>query len=176
MKMRYLKYAIIAVAVGFLYISCAPNFSGDSSPLVGKPANEFSLQTIDGHTVRPSDYKGSVVVLDFWATWCGPCQQSLPNLNRLSNDAGLAKRGLKVLAVNSREPVATVRSFLDQNHYTLAVALDSDGSAEQAYQIDGLPTTVIIGRDGKIKKMFVGFDPDKGEAELLASIHQALAE
>jgi peroxiredoxin len=175
-KIRYLKIAMIVVAVGLLYISCAPNFSGDSSPLVGKAAQDFSLKTVDGRTVKPSDYKGGVVVLDFWATWCGPCQESLPNLNRLSNDADLAKRGLRVLAVDSREPVETVKAFLDQNHYTLPVALDNDGSTEKAYGVEGLPTTVVIGRDGVVRNIFVGFAPATSETELSAAIKKALAE
>jgi peroxiredoxin len=172
----YVKIAMFAVAIGLVYISCAPDFSGSSSPLVGKPATDFSLQSVDGRTVKYSDFKGSVVVLDFWATWCPPCRESLPNLNRLSNDPALAKRGLKVLAVDSGETIDTVRSFLDANHYSLPVALDTDGSTGRLYRVDGFPTTVLIGRDGLVKNVFVGFAPEVSEKELSSAINKALAE
>jgi peroxiredoxin len=144
--------------------------------LIGKVAPDFSLQSLDNQPVKLSSLKGSVVVVDFWATWCPPCRESLPNLNRMSNDAALAGRGLKVLAVNSQEPADTVKTFVEQNHYSFPVALDSDGSAERLYDVTGLPTTVVIGRDGNIRKMFVGFDPATTESELSSAVEKALAE
>ena len=170
---KYLVLALISVAV---YVSCAPNGGGEASNLLNKPAKDFSLQTIDGGSVKVSDYKGNVLVIDFWATWCPPCRQSLPNLDRLSNDPALAKRGLKVLAVNSQEAPATIKDFLNTNHYTFPVALDTDGAAERLYDVSGLPTTLLVGRDGAVKKLWVGFDPASTEAELSTAIESALSK
>src|SRR3954464_14099976 len=76
----------------------------DTTALEGKPAPEFALQTVDGNQVELSKLKGSVVLLDFWATWCGPCKVELPHTQQFSADKDLAAKGLKVFAVNQREP------------------------------------------------------------------------
>jgi thiol-disulfide isomerase/thioredoxin len=150
--------------------------SEDGSGMVGKPAEDFSLQTIDGHQQKLSDLKGSVVIVDFWATWCPPCRESLPNLNRLGSDPALSGRGLKVLAVYSQESGEVVKNFLDTNHYTMPVLLDSHGDAERAYDVSGLPTTIIVGRDGVVKWATVGFDPQTTESQLSAAVEKALSE
>jgi thiol-disulfide isomerase/thioredoxin len=125
--------------------------------------------------VQLSSLKGSVVVLDFWATWCGPCKASLPNLAKVSSDPALAARGLKVIAVNCRDPQDTTQQYIDQNHLPLTVALDLDGSAEDAYKVDGIPATIVIGRDGTIQHAIVGFGGQSTEDELNAAIEKALA-
>ena len=134
--------------------------SGDPNRLVGKPAPGFSLGTVNGPQVELQDQKGKVVLLDFWATWCGPCQESLPHTQKLSADKDLADRGLIVWAVNDAEDKDTVDKFLTQNDYTLNVPLDSNGSVMSDYDVRGIPTLVIIGRDQTVKSVFVGYDPN----------------
>jgi peroxiredoxin len=175
MRYRPLVTRAAVLAICLWIISCTQTNSEDSN-LTGKPATEFSLSSLDQETVKLSDFKGKVVVVDFWATWCPPCRESLPNLNRLSGDATLAARGLKVLAVNSQESADAVKTFLQANHYTLPVLLDTDGSAEHAYSVTGLPTTLVVGRDGTIKYASVGFDETNGEKALNDAVDKALAE
>ena len=139
-----------------------------------KPAPDLSLKTIDNQNIKLSDLKGKVVVLDFWATWCPPCRESLPNLAKLSADSSLANRGLKVIAIHASQGADKAKGYVEDNHLPLTVALDLDGSAEQTYKVDGIPTTIVIGRDGTIQHTIVGFGGKETEDELNAAIEKAL--
>jgi thiol-disulfide isomerase/thioredoxin len=145
----------------------------DTLSLIGEPAPDFNLPSLDDTSVRLADFKGSVVVLDFWATWCPPCRKSLPHLQRLSQDAALQKKGLKVLAVNLKEPKDQVAEFQKQNGYNIPVALDGNGATAKKYLVQGIPTTVIIDAAGLIKGTFVGFGADS-EKQLDAAINAVL--
>src|SRR3954451_4215409 len=81
----------------------APPATPDTTTLMGKPAPEFSLATLDKHEVKLADAKGKVVMLDFWATWCPPCRASLPHVQKLATDEALHKKGLVVWVVNDKE-------------------------------------------------------------------------
>jgi peroxiredoxin len=124
----------------------------------GQTAPDFSLTSLSGKEVKLSDLKGQVVVLDFWASWCPPCRESLPHLGKLY---GQNQDGVKVLAVNMGEDADAAKSFVQsQNLNDLTVLLDKDKSVAQKYGISSIPTTVIIGPDGKVQRTFVGLGPD----------------
>jgi thiol-disulfide isomerase/thioredoxin len=176
-----MKHGRLLIRLAILLICCwivsrVVNGSDSGSAMIGKPANDFSLQSVDHQQLKLTALKGNVVVLDFWATWCPPCRASLPNLNRLSNDPKLAARGLKVIAINAHEPSQDVEPFLQSNHYSLPVAMDPDAAAERAYDVTAYPTTLVIGRDGLVKYATVGFDPDTSETELNNAIEKALGQ
>ena len=135
----------------------------------------MTLKTLDGKDVKLSGQKGNVVLLDLWATWCPPCRKSLPHVQELSADKALAQKGLVVWAVNSQEPAATAEKFLKENKYTFTVPMDAEGKVGKAYLVTGIPTTVIVGRDGTIKDVFIGFGPNSGKA-IDAAVAKALAE
>jgi thiol-disulfide isomerase/thioredoxin len=161
------------LAAGLLTLPARAD-DNDTNSLVGKAAKDFTLDTLDGKTVKLSALKGDVVVLDFWATWCGPCQHSLPHLQKLSADKERADKGLKVYAVNDQEKKNVVQAFLNENHYTFTVPLDKDGKVMESYMVQGIPTTVIVGRDGVIAKVFVGYGGEDSAKEIDTAVDDAL--
>jgi thiol-disulfide isomerase/thioredoxin/outer membrane lipoprotein-sorting protein len=139
--------------------------------LIGQPAPAFSLKNEQGDTVSLESLKGKVVVLDFWATWCGPCRISLPYLDALNKD--LAPKGAKIFAVNCGETLEQAQSYFKSQNLTVPILLDPESNVENAYKISGIPSTIIIGKDGIVKKVFVGFGPGL-ENEIRAQVEAAL--
>jgi peroxiredoxin len=112
--------------------------------LMGKPAPNFTLTKLSGEKVTLSELRGSVVVLDFWATWCGPCVQWMPLVDALHKAYG--DRGVKVFAVNQQEPKELVERFMQRQRLSLPALLDESGKAGEAFKVTGIPQTVVIGR------------------------------
>ncbi len=152
--------------------------------LAGRPAPDFVLSTADGGAVDLEMLRGQVVVLDFWATWCGPCRVALPLLHQV--DRWAKERGLpvKVLTVNVLEiqdPQANtpearlekVREFWRKQGFTLPVAMDFTDETAAAYGVRGIPTTVVIRPDGTVHAVHVGAPPHYVES-LRAEIDEAL--
>jgi peroxiredoxin len=96
-------------------------------------------------------------------------------VNDLANDASLKAKGLHVLAIDSKEQTPTVQKFVDDNKFTFMVPLDPEGAFGKNYLVHGIPTTVIVGRNGTIKKVFIGFGPGR-ETEIKAAVEAALNE
>jgi thiol-disulfide isomerase/thioredoxin len=128
----------------------------------GEPAPAFALPDIDGaETVSLEKLRGQVVLLDFWATWCSPCQAMLPVMDSLHGR--WAPRGVAFLGLNSDGPGATpdqIKSFLAEHHIPYPVAID-DGSVGALYKVDSLPTLIVIGRDGRLRKSFTGYTTER---------------
>ncbi len=119
------------------------------------PAADLIL--LDGQRLSLSAYKGhKVVVLDFWATWCGPCRQSLPVVSQLAQN--YRSRGVEFFAVNMAENDSEIRRFLQQNGIQLPIAIDPNGSLASSFGVTGIPHLVIIGKDGTIKATHTGAD------------------
>ena len=125
-----------------------------SAPQEGAPAPEFTLTTLDGQEVRLSQYRGSVVVLNFWATWCGPCREEMPLFEQAHRDR--AHEGLVVLAVNVEERPGLVRPFVERLALTYPILLDDRGAVARRYRVRSYPTTYFVGRDGRIEGRRVG--------------------
>ena len=136
---------------------------GEQSALVGNEAPDFTLDGMDGKPVTMSDLRGSVVVLDFWATWCGPCVMAMPHLDKIHKE--MEKEGLKVFAVNLREGPEKVKNFMETKGLSIPVLYDTEGEVAKQYGVQGIPTQVIVGKDGTVKKVVVGYDPN-GDAAL----------
>lgn len=131
---------------------------GDAQALVGQVAPDFTLKDLDGAEISLASLKGKVVVLDFWATWCPPCVKAMPHLAKIGAD--YAAKDVVVLAVNQREEAQTVKAFLESNKLALRALLDADGMVGQRFRVSGIPQTVVIGKDGNVRQVLVGFTPD----------------
>jgi thiol-disulfide isomerase/thioredoxin len=128
----------------------------------GLPAPDFTLPGLDGDTVSLSGHRGrDVVVLDFWATWCGPCVRLFPQLVALEQEF----RGKPVVfySVNLAEPPDKVRRFLGERGFDLHVLLETAGATARAYEVSGIPRTIVIGKDGLVKGVRVGYAADFSE-------------
>ena len=157
-------YINIAIGVGLILAGFAVLFFMDQqpestatvavSPQQGKMAQSFSLPSLAGDTVTLSDYKGQVVLVNLWATWCPPCKAEMPTLNTFYQ--ANKDRGFVVLAVNDQEDVATVNSFIKANNFTFPVLLDTQSQVLDTYNFRALPTTLIIDRNGVIQHVHMG--------------------
>ena len=112
-------------------------------------APDFNLKDLDGKSVKLSDYKGKIVILNFWAVWCQYCKQEMPDLNELNKELGKDNEAV-IIAVDAQESSDTVKNYLSSNNINLKVLLDQDGSVSQTYGVTGFPTTFIINKDGSV--------------------------
>ena len=145
--------------------------------LAGYPADTrppgFSATTADGHPLLLESLRGRVILLNFWATWCLECRAELPKLEQLHRH--YAPRGLTVLAVNFQEESGTVRQYARELALSMPLLLDLSGAIRQSYGVIGLPTSFLIGRDGRAVARAVG-PRDWANAEARALIESLLAE
>ena len=137
-------------------------FAGQEGPddsalkdMEGQPAPEFSLTDIDGATVSLASLKGKTVILDFFATWCGPCKQGMPVLMDIAK--ARSNDGVVLFAVDVDEPADKIKSFLTKKGWSLNVLLAGKSKIGKAYKVNGIPHTVVIGPDGVVQMVEVGF-------------------
>ena len=122
---------------------------------VGQMAPNFMFND-NGQTVSLTDFRGQEVMVNFWATWCGPCKVEMPLIQALADNKERAASGLVLLTVNYGESVEAVNSFMQRNGYRFKVLCDSSGIMAQSYSIRYVPTTLFIGRDGMIQHIQIG--------------------
>ena len=122
---------------------------------VGQPVPDFTLETPGGELVSLSDFRGQVVVLNFWATWCTPCRKEMPEFQALWEEHE-AQGDLMLLAVNLQESADSVAAFVDEFGLTFPVALDSDGEVLDEYGLPGLPGTFFIDSAGVLQARVLG--------------------
>lgn len=137
---------------------------------IGQPAPLLNLPGASGTVTLPA--RGKVVLVDFWASWCGPCRQSFPWMNRMQQRHGA--KGLQIVAVNVDQDRAEAEAFLRKLPAGFTVAFDSSGDTPRRWGVRAMPTSVLIGADGRVIAQHAGFRP-ADEAELEARIVEALA-
>jgi len=123
---------------------------------VDQPAPNFELQSLKGNTVRLADYRGKIILLDFWATWCGPCRRELPLLQSAYSE--WKKQGIELLAISTDKDTAKVAPFIAENQYTFPVLFNNGTSID--YDVVGIPTLFVIDQNGRIQYRHVGYRPD----------------
>ena len=143
---------------------------------VGDRAPWFQAELVGGSSFDVKDNLGKVIVVNIWATWCGPCVREMPAFENLYNDYG-ADGDVVIVAVNACEEKDAVDAFVSDNGYTFPVAYDVEGYINFQYPTDGIPYTVIIGKDGLIKEIHLGAMDAETQYKLYkGDIEKALAE
>ncbi len=152
--------------LGVVWISLSPGLMAgttanqpaaglEPAPIAGHPAPDFELKTLDGQSVRLSDFKGQPVLVNFWATWCGPCRAEFPDFQKAWTDNA---DKMTIIAVNhtTLDQKEQIPDFLKEFGVTFKVVLDETGDTAKAYGIIGLPTTIFIDRTGLVNEVFTG--------------------
>lgn len=162
-KKRWEILMLASLAAGILWtvVSRVPSavgapLSSSPSPREGFLAPDFTLDTLNGGKVTLSDLRGKIVLINFWATWCLPCREETPALEKSYEQ--YKDSGVVILGVNltDQDIVSEIESFVQEFELTYPILLDRDGSVGFLYQIKGLPTTFFINRDGIIRTVLVG--------------------
>ncbi|MEH6556386.1 MAG: TlpA disulfide reductase family protein [Oceanicoccus sp.] len=137
------------------------------------PAPDFILKSTSGENLRLSEQRGQVVLINFWASWCGPCRQEMPLLDELQQK--YSKLGFTVFGVNVDKDPAKADKILKDIPVSFPVLYDSDGNVSKLFDVSAMPTTVIVDRDGNMRYLHKGFKPgyeDKYAANIKALIRE----
>lgn len=176
MYRRILFVLAVALSISLPAHRIAAAGNGSATTLAEPiPAPAFTLPMIangDG-ALSLEDLQGSVVYLDFWASWCGPCRLSLPALDEIYQE--LAQRGLKVVAVSVDVVEEDSLDFLKRYPVSYPIAIDTEGAVPREYAVNGMPSGYLIDRRGQVREVHVGFKRGD-EVALRASIEALLAE
>lgn len=168
MRRAVIYVAIVLTAGLMIYAFQPPKQMGE-----GDVAPNIALSLLDGETKSLADYRGKVVVLDFWATWCAPCRFTMPKMIQFHNrhrDQNVVVIGVAV-DVTSR---AEIEQFVKEMGVNYPIAVDSGAKAKEAYQIRSLPTLFIIDKEGNILRRMEGYDPQNTIQTLEDTVKRAL--
>jgi thiol-disulfide isomerase/thioredoxin len=147
--------AILRVAaLCMLGFAAADLRAADLKPWTGGPTPSLELRDLDNRLHRLADYRGKVVLVNFWATWCGPCRDEMPSIQELKRK--LAGRPFVVLAVNLDEPESRVRKFLKDIRVDFTVLLDPERNVSKLWDARILPASFVVGADGRIRYSLIG--------------------
>jgi thiol-disulfide isomerase/thioredoxin len=148
--------------------------AASNAPLAsGSPAPGFELDSLAGKQVNLADYKGQVVLLNFWASWCGPCRKEMPILEQLHK--AYKSKGVQLVGVNVEPNSDDARKYLHSTPVSFPVVFDRTSSVSKLYQVQGMPNTVILDRSGKVRYIHRGYQPG-AENEYLDQIRMLVRE
>jgi cytochrome c biogenesis protein CcmG/thiol:disulfide interchange protein DsbE len=176
-RRQWAVVAGIVAALGVMFAVVSTQVGAELFPLkIGDRAPEFAAVSLsDSVTKGVDDYKGDVVLLNIWATWCGPCRIEMPSMERLERELG--PKGLKIVAisVDVSGSEQRIRDFANELGLTFELLHDAPGVIQRDYQTTGVPETFIIGRDGRVRKRIIGADDWSSPANI-AYLERLLAE
>ena len=144
-----------------------------SSGLTGQPAPDFALKSSTGENLRLSEYRGDVVMINFWATWCGPCRQEMPLLDDLY--ARYERVGFTLLGVNIDDDSRRAMQMIDELGVKFPVLFDSSKNVSKLYDVEAMPVTVLVDREGIVRHIHHGYKPGY-EDKYLTEIRALLRE
>lgn len=155
-KRLWLRTIILVLLISAVGYTVYLNLIKDESKLVqvGEPAPDFVLEDLNGNKVQLSDYKGQGVFLNFWGTWCKPCKKEMPYMENVYKD--FKGQGVEILAVDIGETKLAVQKFVERYNLTFPILLDKKSEIVDLYNIGPIPTTIMIDKDGIIRKKFTG--------------------
>lgn len=142
--LRFIVLAVIFVALGAAFYTA---YTSEGPVEIGKPVPNFTLETLDGDTVSVSDYKGKGLLINFWATWCGPCREEMPLMNEYYQKYD---DEFEILAVNIAESDLAVSTFVRRYDLSFPILLDSDKSVTNQYGVGQLPSTYVVDAEGTL--------------------------
>lgn len=169
MHIKSILYAGLMAGVMLITVACGrPEDPAATLPVL-RPAPSWTLKAVDGREVRSSDFKGKVVVVDFWATWCPPCRKEMPEYEALHKK--YAERGLVILglSLDELEPVE-VKRFGEKMRVSYPLIMADADVAEAFGGVQGLPTAFLIDREGNIRHMKVGLSDMSAYEKLIVSL------
>ncbi len=140
--------------------------TSEGAAMIGQVADDFELSLLDGSKFRLRDHADKIIVLDFWATWCGPCVAALPDYIAATSEFDSTK--VVFVAVNQQEASDQIRGFLTERNLSPIVALDRSGAIGQQFKVSGIPHTVILGKGNVIEDVHVGYQQGGGESMQIA--------
>lgn len=144
-----------------------------SSGLTGSSAPDFALKSSSGENLRLSEFRGDVVMVNFWATWCGPCRQEMPLLDELYSRYG--RVGFSLLGVNIDDNESKAMEMVSDLGVTFPVLFDSSKTVSELYEVNAMPVTVLIDREGTVRYVHLGYKPGY-EEKYLDQIRSLLRE
>jgi peroxiredoxin len=152
---------VMALAL-WLSLAALPGASLAGNIAAGVPAPGFQLQMMNGKSLALSDLKGQVVLINFWASWCGPCRQEMPILDQLYRS--YKEAGFTLVGVNVEPSVGDAKKFLQGTPVSFPILLDPQSKVSNLYEVSGMPSTVIVDRNGVVRYVHRGYKPgDEGE-------------
>ncbi|MEJ2602062.1 MAG: TlpA disulfide reductase family protein [Gammaproteobacteria bacterium] len=148
--------SLAALALAMVAVLAAPAFAGKGA-LDGQQAPDFALKSLAGENLRLSEYRGDVVMINFWATWCGPCRQEMPLLDELYNR--YERVGFRLLGVNIDDDPRRATEMARDLGVSFPVLFDDRKEVSRLYQVEAMPVTVILDREGVVRHTHYGYKP-----------------
>ena len=161
-----LRTALAALAALTLAGTAAAVTVQDAAP-------DFTLKSLEGTNLRLEEYRGQVVLINFWASWCGPCRQEMPLLDRLHQR--YVDTGFAVLGVNVEGEEAPARELIDKIPVTFPVLIDEGQLVSELYKLEAMPSTVVVDRDGVVRYIHRGYKPGD-EAKYVEVVKELIRE
>lgn len=166
-----MKGLSFVLAGAFLAIFAGASLA--SSGLVGEPAPDFALKSASGENLRLSEYRGDVVMINFWATWCGPCRQEMPLLDALYDR--YQRVGFRLLGVNIDDDRQQAMQMVEELDVSFPVLFDAEKAVSKRYEVEAMPVTVLVDRSGTVRYVHHGYQPGY-EQHYLDEIRELLRE